>query len=105
LSQKIAELGPVASIPRNTNEEIRVSICEFRGYTFIDVRVHFYDGGEWRPTRKGVTLPPEMYPELALAVEALGACLVEMDLLDEEVMESTRALSVFEEDKRRAAAG
>jgi hypothetical protein len=47
----------IGEISKNSTERIRVSISEYRGYTFLDVRVYYEDdSGEWRPTKKGITV-------------------------------------------------
>ncbi len=47
----------IGEIPKNSTERIRVSIAEYKGYTFLDVRVYYEDdNGEWRPTKKGITV-------------------------------------------------
>jgi hypothetical protein len=47
----------VGEITKNSNEKIRVNLAEYRGYKFIDIRVYFEDdNGEWKPTKKGVTV-------------------------------------------------
>jgi hypothetical protein len=47
----------IAEIEKNAKERIRVSIEEYKGHKFVDCRVYFEDeGGEWRPTKKGIAL-------------------------------------------------
>jgi hypothetical protein len=47
----------IGEIQKNTTERIRVSVSEYRGYTFLDVRVYYEDdNGEWKPTKKGITV-------------------------------------------------
>jgi len=47
----------IGEIQKNTTEKIRVSLSEYKGHKFIDVRVYFEDDtGEWRPTKKGVAI-------------------------------------------------
>ena len=54
----------------------RVGMREFRGTRFIDIRAYFEtDDGEWRPTKKGITLPIDAFPEFAAAVAELGDAL------------------------------
>ena len=39
---------------------IRISTEEFKGRAYIDVRIYFADNeGEWKPTKKGVTINPD----------------------------------------------
>lgn len=47
----------IGEIQKNSTEKIRVSLSEYKGYQFIDVRVYFEDdSGEWKPTKKGITV-------------------------------------------------
>jgi len=47
-------------------DEIRVSLAEFQGSRFIDVRVYYHhkDSDEWRPTKKGIAVSPGKLAEL-----------------------------------------
>ena len=47
----------IGEIQKNLKERIRVSIEEYRGHKFIDLRVYFEaENGEWKPTKKGIAL-------------------------------------------------
>ena len=63
----------VAVVEKNTTEEVRVRIAEWRGSNFVDLRVFTeFDGkeGEKRPTKRGLALGLHRLPELAEAVDA-----------------------------------
>jgi hypothetical protein len=50
----------IGEISKNSTEKIRVTISEYKGYTFLDVRVYYEDDqGEWKPTKKGITVSNE----------------------------------------------
>jgi hypothetical protein len=50
----------VGDIQRNETEVLRVSAAEFKGRKYVDVRIYFEgDDGEWKPTKKGVTVSPD----------------------------------------------
>ena len=75
----------IATIEKNADEAIRVSLREYKGHPFIDVRVYWKPPeGEPGPTKKGVTLNPELFPQLKKAMGALEAALVKAKLIDEE---------------------
>ena len=75
----------IASIAKNPDEEIRVSLREYKGHPFIDIRVYWKPPeGEPGPTKKGVTLHPEFFPELKKAMETLEAALIKAKLIDAE---------------------
>jgi len=67
----------IASIEKNSMEEVRVSLTEFKGKELIDLRVYYQpeDGEEKRPTKKGITISPEKFPELKKAILALEKVL------------------------------
>jgi hypothetical protein len=50
----------IGEIERTETEVVRVSTEEYKGRKYVDVRIYFEnDEGEWKPTKKGVTIPPE----------------------------------------------
>ena len=63
-----------AVIKKNGRERVEVSISEFKGRKFLDIRNYFYDSenDEWKPTQKGVNVPVEMAHELFRAVKKVG---------------------------------
>lgn len=60
-------------IERNEREIVRIALSEYSGREFIDIRIFYMDEkvGEYKPTKKGVTLAKELYPELKKAILAL----------------------------------
>jgi len=59
----------VARIAKNPTEEVRVSLTSYRGHDLVDIRVFFQDEqGEWRPTKRGVSLSVDSFVELRDAV-------------------------------------
>ena len=59
----------VARIPKNPTEEVRISLTSYRGHDLIDIRVFFQDEqGEWRPTKRGVSLSVDAFTELRDAI-------------------------------------
>lgn len=67
----------VASFEKNSMEEVRISLTTYKGKNLIDLRVYYQpeDGEEMRPTKKGITISPEKFPELKKAIEALEKAL------------------------------
>jgi hypothetical protein len=49
----------VGDIEKSATEVVRVSAEEFKGRKYLDIRVYFEDEGEWKPTKKGVTIQPD----------------------------------------------
>ena len=59
----------VARIAKNPTEEVRVSLTSYRGHDLVDIRVFFQDEqGEWRPTKRGVSLSVDSFAELREAI-------------------------------------
>ncbi len=52
---------------------IRVSLSEFQGKQYVGARIYYMDDkGDWKPTKKGITLSPE---NMAQVNEAIGEAL------------------------------
>jgi hypothetical protein len=59
----------VARIAKNPTEEVRVSLTSYRGHDLVDIRVFYQDEqGEWRPTKRGVSLSVDSFADLRAAV-------------------------------------
>ncbi len=60
----------IANLPKNTTEQVRVALDEYRGETIFDVRVcaDFTAAHVFMPTKKGVAIRVEQLPEFAQAV-------------------------------------
>jgi hypothetical protein len=56
---------------------VRVMLRDFKGKQYVDARVYYMnDTGEWLPTKKGLSMAPEMARKVAdaiqLALEEVG---------------------------------
>lgn len=66
----------VYSFGKNSREQVRASISRFKGGTYVDLRVYFEGpDGEHHPSRKGLTLAPDILHELEIAIQRLRAAL------------------------------
>jgi len=66
----------VHSFMKNALEEIRVSISTFKGKKYLDIRVFYQDdSGEFKPSKKGVALSPELLGELEAALSKVKETL------------------------------
>jgi len=66
---------------RNAEETLRVSLSLFKGKTYIDIRMFYEDpNGELAPTKKGVTITPELWDEFRAGVAAAEVELQEKNL-------------------------
>ncbi len=59
----------VKVIDKGPGGQIHIRLSRFRERDYLDIR-NFYqtEEGEWRPTRKGIAIPVEMYDELMAAL-------------------------------------
>ncbi|MBB5506705.1 transcriptional coactivator p15/PC4 family protein [Paraburkholderia atlantica] len=54
---------------KNPSERLRVDVKEYRGNTYIDIRVWYVtDDGDYRPSNKGVMFKPTLAGELLRGV-------------------------------------
>lgn len=62
----------VFEFERNPTEKVVVSMSVFKGRQLADLRTYYEsEEGEWRPTKKGVSIPVEKLPELKESVDKL----------------------------------
>ncbi|HAY98781.1 transcriptional coactivator p15 [Mesotoga sp. Brook.08.YT.4.2.5.1] len=55
----------MTDIKRNDTEIVRVSKREFKGHEFLDLRIYYQDDeGDYKPTKKGITINPKLVDEL-----------------------------------------
>jgi hypothetical protein len=60
----------IHAFPKNPLEEIRVSLTVFKKKQYIDLRVYYKgDDGEYRPSKKGITVSLDLLPDLVEAIE------------------------------------
>ncbi|MFC2099372.1 transcriptional coactivator p15/PC4 family protein [Candidatus Bipolaricaulota bacterium] len=61
----------VQAIDKGLGNRIHVRLSRFKERDYLDIR-NFYEteDGEWKPTRKGVAVPVELYDELMAALAA-----------------------------------
>ena len=71
----------IASFEKNSFEEVRISLTNFKGKDLIDLRVYYRpdDGEEMRPTKKGITISLEKFSELKNAILTLEKALPKKD--------------------------
>ncbi len=81
----------IATIEKNPEEEIRISLREYRGHPFVDIRIYWKPpDGEPGHTKKGVTFNPEFYPEFKKAITALEEALIKKKLVIEAALAEER---------------
>ena len=68
----------VHSFPKNPLEEVRASISVYKGKQYVDLRIYYKgDDGEFHPSKKGLTLSLDLFPELEEAVGKLSEVIGE----------------------------
>ena len=60
----------LGTVDKNSREQIQVQAAEYEGHPYIDVRIYWrtQDDDRWKPSKKGVTLRPELVGELIAAL-------------------------------------
>jgi hypothetical protein len=60
------------------NEKIVFGVTEFKGKTYADVRIYYEDDeGEWKPTKKGITVALDRFREFRDNLDKLERFLLE----------------------------
>lgn len=57
----------IATIEKNTREEIRIDLREFKGHPLVSIRVWVTE--EDLPTKKGLAFNPGLLPDVIAALE------------------------------------
>ena len=87
----------IAQFEKNATEVVRVSLTEYRGRKLVDVRVYYSDDeGQYHPTKKGVSLSVDVYPDFKRALLELEKILLERDLISPEDLIDVPAVEVDE---------
>jgi hypothetical protein len=69
----------ISKFRKNAIEEIQISAREFQGRQLVDIRIYAGPRGQQTvPTKKGVSIPIELYGEFRKAIRNLE------DILEEE---------------------
>ena len=66
---------PVHIIEKNSKQQIRIGINEYRGKNYIDIRLFYRDGDKFLPSKKGVTLRMDLYFDFLRGIILLGESL------------------------------
>jgi hypothetical protein len=78
----------VCELVKNAREVIHLRLGEFKGHKFIDMRVFFLeDGKDPIPTKKGLAVPPHLWPHFRQALAQMEAAMIEQGWLDRENLE------------------
>ncbi len=62
---------PIAEMEKGPTEKIFFNLSEYKGKKYADIRIYYEDDeGEWKPTKKGITLTLDRFSEFK---DKLGA--------------------------------
>ena len=62
----------IHSFERSATEQVQISLSKYKGKTYVDLRIYYKaSDGEYRPTKKGITVSPAQLPELGEAIRKL----------------------------------
>jgi hypothetical protein len=75
---------PAYVIQKNSRRQIRIGLNEFNRREYMDVREFYRADSGYRPTSRGITLPPSRYAELLRGVLELGS---ELGIIDPVVID------------------
>lgn len=68
----------IAEMEKGWNEKIVFGLSEYKGKKYADLRIYFEDDeGEWKPTKKGVTVSLERFWEFKENLQKLEEYLLE----------------------------
>lgn len=74
----------IGEMEKGWNEKIVFSVSEFKGKNYANIRIYYEDDeGEWKPTKKGVTVSLDTFAEFKENIVGLETYLKENDLLVE----------------------
>lgn len=65
---------PIYIVTKNLKEQVRISINEYKRSEYIDIRIFYLNevNDEYRPSKKGITLRKDLFPELLRGIVLLG---------------------------------
>ncbi len=74
------ESKPIAQFDKNSREQVRISIDEFKGRKLINIRVWYHnaDVEQWLPGKQGITLAVDKFSALESALHELSKALKEL---------------------------
>jgi len=63
----------IAKLKKNASTEIWICLREFESRQYIDIREHFFssEDSQWRPTRRGVMVLPEVLTKVVGGIQTL----------------------------------
>jgi hypothetical protein len=80
----------VCEIQKNAQEKIIFRVDEYKRHRFIDMRVFVPgpNGGQDIPTKKGLAVSPNLWPEFKKALSQVEEAMIREGWLDQEDLEA-----------------
>lgn len=79
----------VCELAKNAREKIIFRLGEYKGHKFVDMRVFAKEEGKDPvPTKKGLAVSPNLWPEFKKALAQVEAAMIQEDWLDREDLEA-----------------
>jgi hypothetical protein len=77
---------PICEFSKNVREKVVLSLSEFKGQHYLDTRIFTApeNGGPDIPTKKGITLAVDLYPQFREALGQLESALVRECWIDKK---------------------
>lgn len=66
---------------KNSRENVKISLSEFKGKKLVDLRIWYFDKGEdtYKPSKKGLSVSLEKFAELKDALNKFESMIEEQD--------------------------
>ena len=85
----------IAQFEKNATEVVRLSLTEFRGHKLIDMRVYYSDDeGQYKPTKKGVSMSVSLYADFKKGLLALEKKLLDQNLITQEELQDAELVEI-----------
>lgn len=79
----------ICELPKNSREDFRFSLGEYKGHKFIDMRVYAREEGkDPAPTKKGLAVSPAIWAQFRGALEQVEAAMIQEGWIDREDLEA-----------------
>ncbi len=77
----------ISNFQKNSQEEFRFSITNFKGREYADIRIFYEKDGDYFPSKKGITVSLDTWNDFRNCIEQLNVALLEQDLVTADVNE------------------
>ncbi len=71
----------ISNFQKNSQEEFRFSITNFKGREYADIRIFYEKDGDYFPSKKGITVSLDTWNDFRKCIGQLNVALVEQELV------------------------